>query len=434
MGARVRSDGARSRPRRTRWLAIPLLLAVFSLLAACSSAGKTSAGSTGTTAATPSGTSQAGTTSANWVLGNIGTYSGPTGNPDYAKGIEAWADWTNAHGGISGHTVKVIVMDDQGSPSVALSDLRELTQQDHVLALVGDYDSQAASYASAVETAGVPVVGGDSEYPIYNTNPDFFTTGMSTEAEQYTEFEAAKKVGAHAVGVLYCVTVAACAQANTTVKANSRLTGLPVPYFSGISSSAPSYTAQCLGARSVGANVLDVEATIPTIVRIGSDCAQQGFQPMFLGGGNGITNAWLSSPMLNGAVVALPTFPFTDTSAPATREFQQAMEEYFPNETSSQDFGAGDATEWTGGQLFAAAAEAAHLSDHPTPAQVKQGLYALHGETLGGLVGPLTFTPGKPTAGLCAFVMQVKGQKWTEPNGLTPICMTAADYDQLADS
>jgi hypothetical protein len=30
--------------------------------------------------------------------------------------------------------------------------------------------------------------------------------------------------------------------------------------------------------------------------------------------------------------------------------------------------------------------------------------------------------------------MQVKGQKWTEPNGLTPICMTAADYDQLADS
>jgi branched-chain amino acid transport system substrate-binding protein len=431
MSERTPVDRAWRRSRRRRWLAVLLPVAAISLLASCSSSSSTS---TGSPAATAGATGQAAATSASWVLGNIGTYSGPTGNADYAKGIEAWQDWTNSRGGIDGHTVKVIVMDDQGSPSVALSDLRELTQQDHVLALVGDYDSQAASYASAVAAAGVPVIGGDTEYPIYNTNPDFFTTGMSTQAEEYTEFEAAKKIGAHAVGVLYCVTVAACAQANATVKADSHLTGIPVPYFAGISSSAPSYTAECLGARGVGANVLDVEALIPTIIRIGSDCAQQGFHPMFLGGGNGITNAWLSSAMLNGAVVAVPTFPFTDASTAAAREFQQAMTEYFPNESSTQQFGAGDASEWTGGQLFAAAAQAAHLGDDPTPAQVKTGLYDLHDETLGGLVGPLTFTPGKPTPGLCAFVMQVEGQKWTEPNGPAPICMTPADYSQLAAS
>jgi branched-chain amino acid transport system substrate-binding protein len=409
--------------RVARWAASWLLLAPLSLLAACGGSAHSGVGA----ASSPGG---AGTGS--WVLGNIGTYSGPTGNPDYAKGIEAWQDWTNAHGGIAGHTVKVIVMDDQGSPSVALSDVRQLAEEDHVIALVGDYTSEAASYGTLVQSLGIPVVGGNSEYPICDTNPDFFTTGMSSEAESYAELEGAKKLGAHALGVLYCVEVAACEEANATLEATSSLTGLRVPYFSGISSSAASYTAQCLGARGAGVDVLDVEALIPTVIRIGSDCAQQGYHPKFLSGGDGVTNAWVSSPLLDGAIFAVPTFPFTDSSTPATRDFQQAMDKYFPGETSAQMFGAGDTTEWTAGELFAAAAVAGHLGDHPTSAEVKQGLYALHNATLGGLTGPLTFTRGKPTAGLCAFMMQVTHQRWAEPDGLSPVCMSLADYERLA--
>ena len=50
------------------------------------------------------------------------------------------------------------------------------------------------------------------------------------------------------------------------------------------------------------------------------------------------------------------------------------------------------------------------------------GLYALKGETLGGLTAPLTFTKGQPTSLKCWFYYQVKGGKFTDPFGESPTC------------
>ena len=77
---------------------------------------------------------------------------------------------------------------------------------------------------------------------------------------------------------------------------------------------------------------------------------------------------------------------------------------------------------WAAGMLFEAAARAGHLGDNPTPAQVLDGLYALKGETLGGLTAPLTFTKGQPTSLKCWFYYQVKDNKFTNPFGATPTC------------
>ena len=73
---------------------------------------------------------------ATWVIGNIGTYSG-INDSNFVGGaqtLEAWALYTNAHGGLDGgHHIKVISMDDAGNATTSENDVKQLVA-DHVLA------------------------------------------------------------------------------------------------------------------------------------------------------------------------------------------------------------------------------------------------------------------------------------------------------------
>ena len=113
-------------------------------------------------------------------LGNIGTYSAATSSSQIGAkySIQAWADWVNAHGGLAGHPVKLYVMDDQGSAAIALTDVKTLINQDHVVAIVGDQSSTDTDWASTVAQAGVPVVGGLSLNIPFVSNADFYPPGL----------------------------------------------------------------------------------------------------------------------------------------------------------------------------------------------------------------------------------------------------------------
>ena len=69
---------------------------------------------------------------------------------------------------------------------------------------------------------------------------------------------------------------------------------------------------------------------------------------------------------------------------------------------------------------------AANVSDKPTSQDILNGLWAMKGETLGGLLpGGLarTFTREQPTPDvLCTFTIGIKGGQWVAPQGLTPMC------------
>jgi hypothetical protein len=133
--------------------------------AGCSSSSK-SAGTSGSTSATTgsgSGSSQAGATGTPIVVGNVSNLSNQSLGiqPDDSATPKAWVAWTNAHGGIDGHPVKLVQPDDAGDPATALSDVQQLVQQDHVLALVGNQDTATdTAYTTVLTQAGVPNVGG----------------------------------------------------------------------------------------------------------------------------------------------------------------------------------------------------------------------------------------------------------------------------------
>jgi branched-chain amino acid transport system substrate-binding protein len=77
-----------------------------------------------------------------------------------AQAVQAWADYTNSHGGSAAHPAQVIVKDNQDSPANSLADVTEMIQNDHVVAIVGEHDSGLESAPCAGQHGGrLPVPG-----------------------------------------------------------------------------------------------------------------------------------------------------------------------------------------------------------------------------------------------------------------------------------
>jgi branched-chain amino acid transport system substrate-binding protein len=111
---------------------LPRMRLLFAALIAIAITGGVAAASSG------AATARAAASKSTWVIGNIGTYSGINSGNFLGGGqaLQAWADWTNANGGIDGHHVKVISLDDAGVASTSVNDVKQLVQSDHVLAIV----------------------------------------------------------------------------------------------------------------------------------------------------------------------------------------------------------------------------------------------------------------------------------------------------------
>jgi branched-chain amino acid transport system substrate-binding protein len=244
------------------------------LMAACgsSSTAKTSSG------AAPS-SAPSGPAGAPIVLGAIGSFTG-AGSGSTAEGepvVQAWVDYTNAHGGINGHPVKVDIEDDANDPATALADVKQLVQQDHVLAVLNISDDLASVYQSVLQQAGVPMIG-QSESLQFGTAPDFYSTGTTVIAAVYDEIAAARSAGVTKLANLYCAEIASCAEGVPLIQNFGKGLGVNLVYTSKISSTAPSYTAPCLAAQSAGANGLDVTAASTTVVSVAQSCYSQGVQ------------------------------------------------------------------------------------------------------------------------------------------------------------
>ena len=142
-------------------LAVTALLALA--LAGCSSA-SSQQDPAGNSAAASSTAALTGTP---YVFGTDSTDSSQSLSlAGSADGFVAWADYTNAHGGILGHPVKIVRCNDQGTPDGSSACARQLIQNPSVLAVAG---SESPVIASAGEpllaAAGLPYVCGNPLSP-----------------------------------------------------------------------------------------------------------------------------------------------------------------------------------------------------------------------------------------------------------------------------
>jgi branched-chain amino acid transport system substrate-binding protein len=387
------------------------------------SAGASSAGASSTGSGSPAGNSGSSTGASGSVIpiGIVGSFSGPQGaalvGAQYA--VNAWAASVNAHGGVAGHQVKVFVQDDAADAAKAITAVKTLIQADHVVAIVGEVSDQDQSFASYVESAGVPVVGGLPQDIPFMTNPDFYASGGNIVGLAYGGMVHAKQFGSK-TGLFYCAEAPVCAANIPVLKAVGGPLNVNLSFSQSILATAPSYTAQCEALKSSGVQTYNIAEAQPIVAKVASACKQAGVTATLLGGGGTTTLASLSDPGEQGEVGTELDFPFTDSSTAATQEFQAAIKQYATGIGSAM--GPSATYGWVAAKLFQAAVVASNSST-VTPASVKQGLYALpKGDTLGGIAPPLTFTAGKPDLVNCYFTDEVKNGTLVEPNGLKAAC------------
>ena len=397
------------------------LAAVAIVVAACGSSGGGSNknGGGGSTA-----------TGSTWNIGSIGSYTGPFagGLGPTEQTINAWAKWTNAHGGVNGHKINLINLDDKANPATSAADAKQLIDQDHVIAIVADDSIASSAWASYAEQKGVPVIGAPFD-AIFSTSPDFFPNGTTLQTVQFALMDEAAKAGHPNFALFYCAEAATCANSVDLAKGLAGKANAKLAYSAKVSASAPDYTAQCLGAKQAGVDSLEIGQVSATSLKIIDSCAQQGYHPQLVGNGGTVSTAWAADKNADGTVIIEPDFPDFDTSNQGEQDFQAAMKQYASSVLTSDGFGANEAETWTAGLLFAAAAKAGNLGDNPTPADVINGLYALKGETLGGLVPPLTYAHGNHSVN-CWFVGKITSGKFTTPQGLKVDCMPGVPASQ----
>jgi branched-chain amino acid transport system substrate-binding protein len=383
-------------------------------------------------AAWGSGVASASTTAAKTVakasgdpipVGALGSFTGAgSGSTAAAKTVfQDWVSWTNANGGINGHPVKAYILDDANTPSTSLSNAQELVTQDKVKVVFDLSDDLESTWAPVVDAANVPVLG-MAESPTFLTDSNFYSTGTTVVSLIWGELDAARHAKVTKLAALYCAEIASCAQTVPLINQLGKPLNVSLVYSAKISSSASSYTAQCLGAQSAGAKGGTVGAAGQTGLNVAESCATQGYKPVWVTTAGEMTTPWLKQSSVDGAIGNVQDVPWFDNSIPATKKMQAALKKYSPGITTSSSFGATSTIGWSAGVVFSTVAKEVGLTPTSSTSVLISGLDQVKNDTFGGLTPPLTYTAGKPNTIPCSFLVGIKNGHWTEPIGLKVVC------------
>jgi branched-chain amino acid transport system substrate-binding protein len=352
------------------------------------------------------------------VIGQVSAQTGVYPELGDSWAAQAWQAYTNAHGGINGHPVKVISLDTKQDPATAVSDVQTLINNDHIIAMVAEDDQNLPAWFPLLVAKGIPAIGG----PCYfgdvicggpKSSPNFFPVTTTTPAITSGNAYAVSLEGKKAFAAVVCEEVASCAQVGVIYKATVPSYGMKWLGVVKAAAAQPNYTAGCLELKSSGADSMQVAVSNAVALRFIQDCATQGYTPTYSYSSEiapGVLTA--ASKSVGGAPIAWVSdgFPYW-TNDPAVQQYRAAFA--MVNKPPSEPHGT---TDWAAFELFAKAL--ANASANPTAAEVKQGLYALKNVDLGGLMPQkMTYTEGQPAPYVNCFY----GWSYTNAGGYKQI-------------
>jgi branched-chain amino acid transport system substrate-binding protein len=339
--------------------------------------------------------------------------------------LKAWENWTNAHGGIAGHPVKVVFEpDDKADPAEALADATDLINNKKVIAIVGESSESEGTWAPLALQQRVPVIGSTDTTALEFTNPMFYSVGATVLTDLWGEMRAAKEAGVKRVGVLLCTEDPACAEAQPAFRTAAQENGLDMVYDALASDTQVSYTAECLAAKQAGVQAL---AAYVNDVVLGRDCVRQGFHALWVQAGNEGENQIKLVSAFGNTVGASYVWNCNGPEYAQTAAFNEAMAKYQPRYDKGtalyKQEGAGDCKAWAAGMAFAKAVENADVAPtaQVTRADVIRGLSKFHDETLDGYLPNITYGNGtKPNPQeTCDYLYKYKGLQYIpEPKGV----------------
>ena len=355
------------------------------------------------------------------VLGHVGDYSGLVGT--LLKGGDLTAQvvtrYVNDNGGLDGHPIKVIVGDAAGDPTRALSLARDMVENKGAVAFFGTL-MVFSGYGPRdyLEQEKIPIIGGDGTTNAWLESPMYFTSSANFPGISVGAIKALADLGKKKVAILYCVEAEQCKTFHDTAAAKASSLGVQIVYDAQVSLAQPDFTAECIQAQRAGADGVITAFDGPSIVRFARSCSQQGYKPQLMTASLAVIESIAKDPNLDGLMAPQGVFPYMATDLPGERIFRAAMAKYAPGVEISPAVG----TVWTAGVLLQEVAKKLP-HDKVTSADFFPGLYAIKGNTLGGLVGPLTFNAGSTASEVrCVFFIRIAEKKWTAPDGSKQHC------------
>jgi branched-chain amino acid transport system substrate-binding protein len=356
-------------------------------------------------------------------IGVIGSNSGPQAS-SASQGATvgpAWAKYVNNDlGGINGHRVEVISVDDKGDPVATQSAAKQLIDNG-VVAVVAAADNLIQTSADGMIAAKIPVLSGSANFPQWYTKVGLFPTVTDVLSGLQDQVLVAKRFGhAKVFANLYCSEIAACGQAGPPLKAAAATAGMGYVSLA-VSSTATSYTAQCVALAQDKVDYAQLNFAAAAAAKFVQDCQAQGYNPTWGTSEQAVGGDFLKLPdfVAYGPAYAFPSV----ADAPVVQTFRDAMTKYAKNGNWRE----GTASfAWSGLEAIRKALGNVPAASTVTGATVIAGLNTLKDENLEGLLAnKITFTTGKPTpfgSHPCAFVVGVKDGKTVAPNGLSPLC------------
>jgi branched-chain amino acid transport system substrate-binding protein len=361
-------------------------------------------------------------------VGNIASLSGSQASSSNQSATvgPAWADWVNANGGINGHPVEVISEDDGGDPAKAQAAAKKLVEDDKVVAILVGSDNLLSAFSSYVTDNNVALVSGTANNGDWYKEPGRFVTVTDTVSGLQNQLLVAQKYGeATKFADLYCAEVSSCAEA---IKLQSPVASkIGLDYTSlGVSSTATSYTAQCLQLKQEGVDYAQLNFTTAAAVKFIQDCQAQGYNPTWGTSEQALSPSFLDLPDITmyGPAYAFPSV----LDAPSVQTFRDAMETYAKDDNWKE----GTASfAWSGLEALHEALSGIGADAKPTAKSVMTALTTkIKNTNLDGLLAnKVTFTADKPLpmgGQPCSFVVGIEDGEIVAPGGTETVCASAS--------
>ncbi len=353
------------------------------------------------------------------VIGAVGTWSGPVAAnvKPIVDMLEVWAEDVNARGGLDGHPVELVVVDDGGDPARHLAAVRDLVENRNAFAFAGN--AFPISYSDGLRTyleeQGVPVVGGSISHEVWDQSPVFFPQGTSfgNFAPSHVAATRALRPDATKWGQLTCREADACRALAAAWPQIAETQGFEIAYTAEVSLAEPDFTAQCLAAKDAGVEVMAVGMDSNSIQRLAQSCARQDFRPTFILPQSGVTSSQTGDANFEGSIGVFLAAPWMAMENDAIAAMHAAVEKYAPDLALNTNSTSG----WAAGlMLEEAVRKAGGLGEVPSRERLIEGLNQFTDETLGGVSPPLTFRAGETRDTPCWFVVEFVDGDWTAAN------------------
>ena len=142
--------------------------------------------------------------------------------------------------------------DDKADPAKASEAIKKLIEDDHVIAIVGQYAGGTASvWQPIADSAGVPIIGGGCYDSTQNADQNFYCVTTTAILDGLlAQAKLAADQGGKKFGITYDSSQPQAAAAAPLMKTASTKYGLQFTDGLGVSNTQPDYTATCVDVQA----------------------------------------------------------------------------------------------------------------------------------------------------------------------------------------